>query len=85
MADGIETAELLDIDMDDLAGLLALVAWPWLLRFERREQAEAAPRKDARDGGFGDAELTGNVVLGAALAAQSLDGIGCGKRDLAWR
>ena len=71
--------------MDDLAGLLALVAGAWLLRLEAGEQTEAAALEDARDAGLGDAELGRNVLLGAALTAQSLDGIGCGERDLAWR
>ena len=68
-----------------LAWLLALVAWSWLLRLEGREQAQAAPFEDARDGGLGDGELRGDMLLGAALAAQSLNGIGCGEGDLAWR
>ena len=85
MADRIEAAELFDIDMNDLTGLLAFVAWSLLLRLECREQAEAASFEDARDGGLGDAEFGGDVLLGAALAAQSLGGIGCGERSLAWR
>ena len=85
MADGIETTEFLDVDMDDLAGLLALIAWPWLLRLERREQTEAAPPENARDTGFGDDELAGDMLLGVAPAAQSLDDIGCGGGDSAWR
>ena len=80
MADAVEAAELLDVDVDDLAGLLALVAWPGLLRLEAGEQAEAAALEDARDAGLGDAELSRDVLLGAALTAQSLDGIGCGER-----
>jgi hypothetical protein len=36
-----ETAELLNIEMDDLAWFLALVAWMWLLQLEAREPAEA--------------------------------------------
>src|SRR5262249_61069145 len=38
-----------------------------------------------RDAGFGDADLGCDVLLGAALTAQVFDGVGCGKRDLAWR
>jgi hypothetical protein len=85
MADGIEAAELFDVDVDDLAWRCAFVAWSWLLRLEAGEQAEAASFEDTRDGGFGDAELAGDVLLGAALAAQSLGGVGCGARSLAWR
>ena len=46
MADAVETAELLDVEMDDLAGLVALVAWPGLLRLEAGEQAQAAAPED---------------------------------------
>ena len=35
MANGIEAAEFFDIDVDDLTGLLALVARPGLLWLER--------------------------------------------------
>src|SRR5258705_11595583 len=41
MADAIEAAELLDFDVDDLARLLALVAWAWVLRLDAGENTEA--------------------------------------------
>jgi len=85
VADGIEAAELFDVDVDDLAWRLALVAWARLLRLEGREQAEPAAFEDAGDGCLGDGEFAGDVLLGLAPTAQSLDGIGCGKGDLAWR
>jgi len=55
------------------------------VRLEVANAAQAAAGQDARDGGFGDGELGGDVLLGAALTAQSLDGIGCGWGSLAWR
>jgi len=85
MADAVEAAEFLDIEMDDLAGLVALVAWARVLLFEAGEQTEATPPEYARDAGLGDGELGSDVLLGAALTAQPLDGIGCGERDLARR
>src|SRR5262245_26977726 len=42
VAHAAETAELLNIEMDDLAWFLTLVAWMWLLQIEAREPAEAA-------------------------------------------
>ena len=42
MADAIETAELLDVDVDDLAGGCALVTRAGLLRFKRAQQAQSA-------------------------------------------
>jgi hypothetical protein len=60
-----------------------LGAWARLLWLEAGEEAEATAFEDTRDGGLGDAEFAGDVYLGAALAAQSLDCVGCGERDLA--
>src|SRR5262249_34261456 len=80
-----ETAELLNIEMDDLAWFLALVAWMWLLQLEAREPAEGATFETAGGAGSGDADLGRDVLLGAALTAQVFDGVGYSKRDLAWR
>src|SRR6266568_1699405 len=85
VADAAEAAELLNVEMDYLARLLALVAWAWRLRLEAGEQAEATMFENARDAGSGDAELSRDVLLGAALSAQSLDVIGCSEADLAWQ
>jgi hypothetical protein len=85
VADAAEAAELLNVEMDYLAGLLALVARAWLVRREAGEQAEATMFENARDAGSGDAEFSRDVLLGAALTAQSLDVIGCGAGDLAWQ
>src|SRR5262245_65898068 len=79
VAHGAETAELLNVEMDDLAWFLALVAWTWLLQLEAREPAEAAAFENARDAGFGDADLGCDVLLGAELTAHVLECVGCGK------
>jgi hypothetical protein len=39
VAHAAETAELLNVEMDDLAWFLALVAWMWLLRARRTASA----------------------------------------------
>src|SRR5262245_4207624 len=57
VAHAAETAELLNIEVDDLAWFLALVARAGFLRLEAREPAEAAAFENARDAGFGDADL----------------------------
>src|SRR5207244_3621610 len=57
VAHAAETAELLNVEMDDLAWFLALVAWMWLLQLEAREPAEAAAFENARDAGFGHAAI----------------------------
>src|SRR4029077_4017883 len=85
MANAVEAAEFLDIEVDDLAGLLALVSRSGLLRLEAGGQTEATACKDARDAGLADVELGSDVLLGAALTAQSLNGGASGERDLAWR
>ena len=66
--------------------LQALVeAGAWLLRLETGQQAETATPEDARHTGLGDVELGSDVLLGAALTAQSLNGGASGERNLAWR
>jgi hypothetical protein len=49
-----------------------LVLGPWmrLLQLDAREPAEAAAFENARDAGFGDANLGCDVLLGWALTAQ---------------
>src|ERR1019366_3631122 len=84
MADLLETTELFDVDVDDLAGMLALVAAHRLGRFQCREPVEAAPPQDAAHGRGRDADLYGNLLGGVALPAQSLDGCARGRRCLAW-
>jgi hypothetical protein len=69
VAHAAETAELLNVELDDLAWFLALVAWMWLLQLEAREPAVAAAFENARDAGFGDADLGCDVLLGAAATS----------------
>ena len=49
MADLGEAAELLDVDVDELAGVLAFVAPHWLGRLEVPEAAQAGALEDAAD------------------------------------
>src|SRR4029450_8957141 len=85
VADAVEAAEFFDVEMDDFAGPLALVARVGFLRFEAGEPAEAAAFENARDTGFGDTELGCDVLLGAAFTAQTFHGIARGWRRLDWR
>src|ERR1700760_3636222 len=78
MAGSVETAELFDVDVDDLAGRGALVTGTRRLRLQRREQTEPSSMEDARNAGFGNCELNRNLFLGAALTAQALNRIGRG-------
>ena len=73
MADALEAAELLDVDVDQLARLLPLVAADRLGRLERRDAIEAEALEDAADGRRRDAQFGGDLLAGPALTAQGLD------------
>src|SRR5258708_35084304 len=57
VADAIDPAELLDIDMDELAGVLALVAAHRLGRLQRPQPVQSETAQDARHGRRRDAGL----------------------------
>ena len=73
MADAVEAAELLDVDVDQLAGVLALVAADRLGRLERLMRLR--PRRlRTRLTVAGETPTSGGDLLaGPALAAQGLD------------
>jgi len=81
VADPVELTELLDVDVDQLAGPLALVAARWFGRLEGAQPVEAQALEDPADGGGGDTGFGGDRLAGQALAAQRLDaidrGLGC--------
>ena len=85
MTDPIELAELLDVDVDDLAGRGAFIAADRLGRLERRQPIEAQAFEDATDGGDRDADFRGDLLAGVALPAQSLNPFAGGRTYLAWR
>jgi hypothetical protein len=53
----MEAAQLLDVEMQQIAGMTTFVSarWPW--RLERRLGAHPVPRQDGADRGTGHAEL----------------------------
>jgi hypothetical protein len=71
MAFDLEAAELLDVQMDQLAGLVPLVA------DHRRVQvpgpAQTRGPQDPADRGRRDARITGDLLTGEALAAKGDD------------
>src|SRR5690349_7553665 len=77
MAGSIETAELFDVDVDELARPVALVAARRLGRLEGAQPVEAQALEDAADGCGGDAGFGGDRLASQALAAQRLDPIDC--------
>jgi hypothetical protein len=62
MADPVEAAELLDVDVDHLAGFVALVTAYRLDRFDCADPIEATPLEDAADGGRRDAQRGGDLL-----------------------
>jgi hypothetical protein len=85
VADGVEAAEFLDVDVNDFARCGALIARPWLGRFDGGKPVEAMTPQDAADSGRRQPCLGGNRSLGALLAAQGLDGTAGGKGRSVWR
>jgi len=73
VADAIDAAEFLGVDMDQFAGPFPLVAVDLAGRVEGSELAEAEPAQRGPDGGDGPPELAGDGRAGEALAAQCRD------------
>lgn len=76
MTDALETTELLDVDMDHLAGMLALVASDRLGRFDISQSRQSSTLENAADGGGRDADLMGDVLAGPTLPPQRHDALG---------
>ena len=69
MADAVEATELFDIDVDQFAGMLALVAANRRGGFERLDAGEAEAPEDAADRSRRDADCSCDVLARPALAA----------------
>ena len=72
MTDRADPAELLDIDMDEFAWILTLVAAN-RFRLQGAELIQAQPTQNAADGRWRYAGLGSDLLAGPALAAQPLD------------
>src|SRR3954465_12382767 len=83
MADAVEAAELFDIDVDQFAGMFALVAAHRRGGFKRLDPAEAEAPEDAADRGRRDADCGCDVLARPALAAEGFDGGARGRRGRA--
>lgn len=69
-----EAAEPLDIEVEELARVVAFVTQRRRFgRFESREAVEVMAAQDARKSGLGDGEYHHDLSVGAALAAQGED------------
>src|SRR3954468_2259116 len=68
MTDAVEAAELFDIDVDQFAGMLTLVAAHRRGRFERLDAGDAKAPEDAADRGRRDTDRGCDVLARPALA-----------------
>lgn len=64
-----EAAQFLDIEVEELAWVSALVTDHRRRRLKSGEAVEAVAAQDPRDGGLGDADHGEDLGVGAALAA----------------
>src|SRR3954453_6309445 len=74
MADLVEAAELFDIDVDQFAGMLTLVAAHRGGGVKRLDAVEAKAPEDAADRSRRDTDCNGDLLARPALAAEGFDG-----------
>lgn len=84
MTDALETTELLDVDMDHLAGMLALVVSDRLGRFDIPQPRQSGTLENAANGGGRDADLMGDVLAGPTLPPQRHDALGDQRNGGLW-
>src|SRR5215212_5681405 len=85
VADTLETPEFFDVDVNDLAWALALIAAFRLDGLQVAYPVQSQPPQDAANGGWRHLDLGSDLLAGVALPAQGLDGGTCGWRGLARR
>ena len=76
----LDPGELFDVEVDELAGVLAFITADRRRRLEQGEAVELMATEEARDGGFGEAGLARNLEAGQTPPAQRQD-----DGDLRWR
>jgi hypothetical protein len=82
VADTFEPGQLLDVEMQEFAGSLALVTAHRLLRLDRREASQPHPCQPAGNGGTRQTELlrdllTGQPILSTQAFGGGLPEAGC--------
>ncbi len=73
MPGSLEASQLLDVDVDHLAGFAALVATRRREGFDILDPAQPEAAESATDGGRRDAEFGGDPLAGPSLAPQGFD------------
>ena len=81
MTDAIELAQLFDVDVNEFAGMLALVATHRRGRFERAAFVQAQALENAAHRGRRNSNLDGDRFAGQGLTAQRLDTLDNGLRS----
>jgi hypothetical protein len=71
MADSLKAGQLLDVEVDQLARALALIAPVRLLHVQSRQPTQSAPGEPSRHGGAGKVQLAADL-LGCELACPFL-------------
>src|SRR5215212_4775462 len=85
VADTLETPELFDVDVNDLARALALIAAFRLGGLQIPYPVQAQTAQDTADGGRRHLDLDCDLLASVALPAQGLNGRARGWRGLARR
>jgi len=81
VADDLDAAQLLGVDMDEFSGMVSLVAANGFLRVEVFEPGKTLPSQDARHRSRTRSDARGDLVPGLPTPAQSedlLDNVGMG-------
>ena len=73
MSHGADPAELLDIEVDELARVLPLIAPDRFGRLQGTQCIQPQPTQNTADGGWRDAGLSGDLLARPALATQPFD------------
>jgi hypothetical protein len=85
VADTLETPEFFDVELNDFAWVLALIAAFRLGRLQVPYPVQAQTAQDTADGGRRHLDLGCDLLAGVALPAQGLDGCTRDWWGLAWR
>src|SRR5580658_3680779 len=80
-----DASQLLDVDVQQISGSIALVAVGRQLGFEHADFIELEPGEDAADRGPAEAGQLGDLDAGLALPPQLSDALGHGRTGLARR
>src|SRR3954447_8426074 len=73
VTDTADPAELFDVEVDELAWIVALITPDRFGRLQRAELVQSEPTQNPADGGWRDGGLGGDLLAGPALTAQPFD------------